>query len=163
MCIAVSELPRSAVASRCMNHSTKKSLIGSKARACFCNLCRFSGDTFAPTFAFHCLPALRIAHPFVANFVSLGMHCFTTFIFRAFHSISRACPRLSSSIAWKRPFLWLSVPRCTFLCSSKTSLHACVLLFHVLDTAFLEHLLLCTLRTTLSSKFFLSCSARFCG
>ena len=26
---------------RCLNHSTEKSLIGSKARACFCNWCRF--------------------------------------------------------------------------------------------------------------------------
>ena len=121
-----------------------------------------SADTFAPTCAFHSLPGLRIAHPFVANLC----HWCTVFLhvhFSRFSSIPRACPRLSSSIAWKRPILWLSVPNRLVHSRLHISLflHACLLLFHVLDIAFLERLLHCTLRTTLSSKFFFSRSALF--
>ena len=87
--------------------------------------------------------------------------------FSRFSSIPRACPRLSSSIAWKDayPVVERTTPGlCThaayffvFAC-----LPACCSIVH--DIAFLERLLLCTLRTSRSSKIFVPLAALvFCG
>ena len=170
MYIAVSVLPRNAVASS--SHWGSDAWTTPPRNPWLARRHTHASATCAAFFCWHIHSNIWFSHCASTSYCTsvCGEFCVTGFSvflyvhFSSFSLISRACPRLSSSISWKRPFLRLSVPRCIFLCFSQASLHACLLLFHVLDKAFLERLLLSTLRTTLSLKFFLSCSARFfCG